>query len=235
MWMQACGHDSFCFKCISGLEKCPLCSKEIVGWVALPQKSNARQSLISSTSAVANDADLEESDDEDSRGLVHWSSEDVFSQGGVRTMIGTENNGGDLSEEPACKERPQEDSPQEEGLEVVDKIEVQALEPEKTFTRRVAKTVPMEEFMVGDAENKSTKPATALSKKRGRLSLDVETLNHTRLMERPLTEILVQGPLVVEPVRKARGKKGQPASTSCVGKRSRGNQGRLTVPAKFRD
>ena len=89
--------------------------------------------------------------------------------------------------------------------------------------------------MVGDAENKSTKPATALSKKRGRLSLDVETLNHTRLMERPLTEILVQGPLAVEPVRKARGKKGQPASTSCVGKRSRGNQGRLTVPAKFRD
>lgn len=93
----------------------------------------------------------------------------------------------------------------------MDKIEVQALEAEKTFTR-----VAMVEFVVGNAKNKSTKPATILSKKRGRLSLGVETFNYTRLIERSLTEILA------EPVRKVKGKKGQPTSTTCIGKRSRG-------------
>lgn len=85
-----------------------------MGWVALPQKSNARPSLISSPSTVANDADLEESDDNDSQRLVHWLSEDVFSKGGVRTVIITQNNGDDLSEEPTSKERPQEDSPKKD-------------------------------------------------------------------------------------------------------------------------
>lgn len=90
----------------------------------MPEKSNARPSLFLPAGAVENDADHEKSDNEDSAGLVHWSSEDVFFQGGVRTIVGTEKSGLDLDEEPASKKRPQEERPHEEVAEVADRIEV---------------------------------------------------------------------------------------------------------------
>ncbi|KAG0574757.1 hypothetical protein KC19_VG288300 [Ceratodon purpureus] len=236
--LTACGHDTFCFKCISGVEKCPLCSKEVAGWVPLQQKLSVRPLLVSPPAAAVEDReDLEDSDDEVGAGLVHWCNDDVFSEGGVRTMVGNDANKKkrlDLSEELPKKERPQEERPVDEAAKNPDRIELPALELEKTFSRRVVRTMAEVEPVIADLATQSAKPTAALCKKQGRLSIDIETLNHTRLMERPLTEILAE-----KLVSTTRGKRSEAAST-CVGKKlrtgtTRANQCRLTVPAKFRD
>ena len=237
--MQACGHDTFCFRCIDRMKKCPLCSKEIAGWVPLQQKSSVRPSLFSAAPVVE---DREDSDDEDSAGLVHWCTDDVFSQGGVRTVVGNDADVKtplQITEETPKDLSPQEQLPVDEAAESPDRIDILSPEPQRTFSRRVVKTVVQDEAMVAVVETQSAKPAAPLAKKRGRKSADVETLNHTRLMERPLTEILVDAPLATEPDSTSRGKRSD-APSSFVAKKlrtgtTRANQGRLTVPAKFRD
>jgi hypothetical protein len=214
--------------------------KEIVGWIPVLQNSNVHPSLFSRGGAIEKEAAPEESDN-DGAGLVDWCNEDVFSQGGMQTVVGGVANGKselEVTTVVAIKEVSQEERPHEEAMEVAGRG-VPAPKPQRTFSRRAMKIVPVEELMVTEVETQSAKPAAVISKKRGRLSVDVETLNHTRVMERPLTEILVAAPLAVDLGSKTGRKKAQPAST-CGSKRlqigaTRGNQCRLTVPAKFRD
>ena len=242
--MQACGHDAFCFKCISGVEKCPVCTKDIAGWVRIPKKAIERAEHVSPVPVPDEPEGPEESDDDDSAGLVHWCDDDLFSQGGVRTVFGTNSNeksGIEVTEaESPTEETRGEERPQDGSTSSPTRIEDSVPEPQKTFTRRASRTVPEELTpAIGDVETLSTKPRGTLSKKRGRKLVDVETLNHTRVMERPLTEILVEAPVYVEPVLKPKGKNVQPELTF-AGKRlrtaaTRSSGLRLTIPAKFRD
>ncbi|KAG0556225.1 hypothetical protein KC19_11G036400 [Ceratodon purpureus] len=241
--LTACGHDNFCFKCISGLVNCPICTTKIGGWVVTSHKSNP--SLFPPAEAVGDHTDANESsDDEDNPvGVVEWCDDDLFSQGGVRTVLGStvanesvRLEGGENSGE---KERPSLENDEVAVAETPERTEDRAPSPKKTFIRRATRTMATEEPGVADVELESSRPIIALSKKRrGRRSLDVDTLNHTRLMERPLTEILIAAPLA-DLDSKGNEKDDQPTS-NCIVKRprtgaTRGNSQRLTVPAKFRE
>ncbi|KAG0630554.1 hypothetical protein M758_1G187300 [Ceratodon purpureus] len=164
-------------------------------------------------------------------------------RGGVRTVLGStvanesvRLEGGENSGE---KERPSLENDEVAVAETPERTEDRAPSPKKTFIRRATRTMATEEPGVADVELESSRPIIALSKKRrGRRSLDVDTLNHTRLMERPLTEILIAAPLA-DLDSKGNEKDDQPTS-NCIVKRprtgaTRGNSQRLTVPAKFRE
>lgn len=242
---QVCGHGGFCFKCISGIERCPLCNSGISGWVPIPSKSNARPSLFGRGGATAKETDLQDSDDnEDGNGLVHWCNTDVFSQGGVRTVstdlelektvepdnVHEETPSGGNNAPEEIQERSME-VPQVEVAEVAEQS-LQESEPEKILTRR-QRILTMETPTVSEEEALGQKPKTVYTKKRGRPCMDVETLNHTRKTERPLNEILVTAPMFVS--SNSKGGKNSSKEQTSNGKKLRGNQVRLTVPAKFRD
>ena len=103
----------------------------------------------------------------------------------------------------------------------------------KILTRR-RRSKGLETPTASEGEASGQKSAAVYTKKRKSPSIEVETLNHTRRIERPLTEILTVAPMYQGSNSKGDGKNAPSVQNSNI-KKLRVNQVRLTIPAKFRD
>jgi hypothetical protein len=208
--LQVCGHDSFCFGCIQGLQVCPICDKGIAGWAPIGQKStvNPLLSTLGGASDVALDpliarssksaskgashnklkefpivAAVEDIDaveeaaysDDEPEGLVHWCGNDIFKEGGVRSVL---------------------PGPEEEHLEPEVKKPIQptkaGVEAMRTSGRLSSKATVAAATTIKVVEDQVVAP----KRKRSNLDKDDRSLNHTRIVEKPLNEILSAAPLV---------------------------------------
>jgi hypothetical protein len=109
--VQDCGHSSFCFTCLKGLKRCPICEVEIKTWAPLKKKTKFNPMILSLGGAFdaavdplipkakkgANQPeqqkklddepalcfdDLMDSDDDHRGNYVSWSSDDIHKRGG---------------------------------------------------------------------------------------------------------------------------------------------------------
>lgn len=228
----------------------------ITGWEPLSQKSQIRPVLHELDGVTIEDSDAVEYNDEEEDDLrnQHWCADDVFMQGGVRSVSVEE------LENEANKQRvPQ---PLDHVLPVPQHLTSYSCRQVKSVPAVCTTSVlsncsegtprnsPMDAWCGStktasvDPERVQTKTdgekacASVGKKKRGRLQLNVSSLNHTRVMERPLKDILGTA-AHIDDAHKLHGEGVGSNSKGAVKRRpdrpTRGNKLRLTVPSKFRD
>lgn len=167
-------------------------------------------------------------EEEDDLGIQHWCADDVFKQGGVRSVsmeeLENEANKQRVPEslDPVlsnCSEGTPTNSPMDASCGYT---KTASVNPERAQTKT--------------DEEKAC--ASIGRKKRGRLQLNISSLNHTRVMERPLNDILGTA-AYVDDAHNLHGEGASSNSKGAVKRRpdrpTRGNKLRLTVPSKFRD
>jgi hypothetical protein len=213
--VQGCGHDIFCFGCIQGCEVCPACKKKIDGWEPIKRKSRVSP-LLHSLGGAQDAGFVDPPTGKSSKMGTKGASLNLSKELPILPDDGAAQN---LSKKlPILQDVVEDfDDSNSEGDGFTHWCEDD--EFAQGGVRSISEDPKMVEFNVATREQADEERTVAPMKKRSRPTIDINTLNHTRIVERALDEILEATPTVPE-LEKRLGEEIDNATTTTLKKKS---------------